>query len=55
MAGVSSRFSIKIVYIKINYFACDLYAHMWRHNFFMYIINYLKTQTFPVNINNTTH
>ena len=34
MAGVFSRFSIKIIYIKINYFACDL------HNCFMYKINH---------------
>jgi YbbR domain-containing protein len=28
MPGVLSRFSIKIVYIKINYFACDLRTHV---------------------------
>ena len=30
MAGVFSRFSIKIIYIKINHFACDLRTHTFR-------------------------
>jgi hypothetical protein len=39
MAAVFSTLSIKIIYIKVNYFACDLYAHMGLDNFFMHIIN----------------
>jgi hypothetical protein len=28
MAGVFIRFAIKIIYIKINYFACDLRTYV---------------------------
>ena len=36
MTGVFGRFSIKSIYIKINYFACDLRTHATAYFFHVY-------------------